>query len=58
VTGVGSGTIRDRSGRRYKQSTVRGYAADLRQHVVIVALMMALDRLENQPEPARLLGWL
>jgi hypothetical protein len=24
----------------------------------IVALMMALDRLENQPEPVKLLGWL
>jgi phage terminase large subunit-like protein len=24
----------------------------------IVALMMALDRFENQPEPTRLLGWL
>jgi len=24
----------------------------------IVALAMALDRLENQPEPTRLVGWL
>jgi hypothetical protein len=24
----------------------------------IVALMMALDRIENQPEPVKLLGWL
>lgn len=24
----------------------------------IVALMMGLDRLENQPEPVKLLGWL
>jgi hypothetical protein len=24
----------------------------------IVALMMAYDRFENQPEPTRLIGWL
>jgi len=24
----------------------------------VIALCMALDRLENQPEPTRLLGWL
>jgi hypothetical protein len=24
----------------------------------ITALMMALDRLENQPEPVKLIGWL
>jgi hypothetical protein len=25
---------------------------------LVVALMMALDRFENQPEPVKLLGWL
>ena len=40
----------------------RGWRIDKpnsRIHIdAIIALCMALDRLENQPEPVRLLGWL
>jgi integrase len=45
LTGIESGTIRDRSGRRYKRSTVRGYAADLRQHVIPAFGAARLNRL-------------
>ena len=33
IEGMHSGTIRNRSGRAYKPSTIRGYERDLRRHV-------------------------
>ena len=49
LTGVDSGTVRLASGEAYKPSTIRGYAADLRQRVVPTFGPTRLSRL-TRPE--------
>ena len=55
----GAGPARRQRDRPPLAARVADRQAGRRTHIdAIIALCMALDRLENQPEPVRLVGWL